>query len=261
MLLGPTDPEEIIRFLLEDTPEPYLFARAIGLLTLCAWMRWPDDQDAVLDAQTTAAATAFLHERTKGNMPTIPLTLDRLCDSIVNRRAAGQYWEAFNEQMGITDIVSFFMHCPEEQRPSLGKAYYFIDEGGLVSAASDEEERTPLKRDRSSLKDAWKKHARSGPLLWATLVFEKDSEAFWYAPDDIHCLKKANALVQSKQRLLNLFGIALFSQERLIQLLQTTGAAPSKFPLFPTIVKPIEPDIGTFDKEQLRILDSYSAPQ
>lgn len=261
MSLGPTDPEKIIDLLLKDTPEPFPFARLIALLTLCAWMRWPDDEDVVLDAQTTAAATVFLHEHKKGNAPRIPLTLERLCDSIVDRRVTGQYWEAFEEQVGTTDIVAFFMHCPEERRPSLGKAYYFIDEGGLVSSDFTEEERKQMKRARSSLKAAWKEQARSGPLLWAAQIFEDDPDLSFFAPDDVDYLEDANSFVQSRDRLLTFFGIALFCQQKLTRLLKATGAAKIKFLTFPKIVKPLAPDIGTFDEEQLKILDGYAAPQ
>jgi hypothetical protein len=260
MSLGPTDPEKIIGFLLQNTPEPFPFARLIALLTLCAWMRWPDDEDVILDAQTTAAAMVLLHEQKRGKSPSIPLKLERVCESIIDRRIYGQYWEAFEEQT-VTDIVTFFMHCPEEQQPSLGKAYYFISKGGLVSSDFDEKERKEMIRARSSLKAAWKLQAKSAPLLWATLVLDEDSEVFWYAPDDIDCFEAANAFLQSRKRLLNLFGIALFSQQKLTRLLAAVGATKIQFLTFPKIVKPVAPDIGTFDEEQLKILDGYAAPQ
>jgi len=261
MSLGPTDPEEIIHFLLQDTQEPFPFARLIALLTLCAWMRWPDDQDVIRDAQTTAAATVFLHERKKGNTPSIPLTFERLCDSIVDRRVTGQYWEAFEEQIGITEIVTFFMHCPEERRPSLGKAYHLISEGGLVSSDFTEEERKEMTRARSSLKAAWKEQAKSGPLLWATQVFEDDPDLPYYAPDDVDCLEDAIAFVQSKDRLLAFFGVALFCQQKLARLLDQSSAAKIDILRFPDVVTPVDPNLGTFDEDQLKILDKYAAPQ
>lgn len=261
MSLGPTDPEEIINFLLSSASEPFPFARAIALLTLCAWMRWPDDEDVVLDAQTTAAATIFLHERKKGNAPSIPLTPERLCDSIVDRRVTGQYWEAFEEQIGIADIVAFFMHCPEELRPSLGKAYYFIDKGGLISSDFNEEERKQLKRARSSLKASWKEQARSGPLLWATQVFEDDPELPHYAPDDADYLEDAIAFVQSRDRLLAFLGVALFCQQKITRLLDKSVVTKIGFPRFPDVVTPVDPELGTFDDDQLKILNKYVAPQ
>jgi hypothetical protein len=223
-------------------------------------MRWPDEEDVILDAQTTAAAMVLLREQKRGKNLSIPLKLERVCESIIDRRIYGQYWEAFEEQT-VTDIVTFFMHCPEQQQPSLGKAYYFISRGGLVSSDFDEKERKEMIRARSSLKAAWKSQARSGPLLWATLVLDEDTEVFWYAPDDIDCFEAANVLVQSRKRLLNLFGIALFSQQKLTRLLAATGARQVKFLTFPKIVKPVAPHIGTFDEEQLKILDGYAAPQ
>ena len=261
MSLGPTDPEEIIHFLLDDTPEPFPFARLIALLTLCAWMNWPDDEDVILDAQTTAAATVFLHERKKGNTPSIPLTFERLCDSIVDRRVAGQYWEALEESVGTEDIVAFFMHCPEEERPSLGKAYHFIDEGGFLSSEFNAKEQKQMKRARSSLKAAWKEQAKSGPLLWATQVFEEDPDLPLFAPDDTAYLEDAIVLVQSKERLLAFFGVALYCQQKLSRLLDKSVAAKIDFIRFPEMVAPVDPQIGTFDEEQLAILHKYAAPQ
>jgi hypothetical protein len=262
MSLGPTDPEEIIDFLLQETPEPYPFARLIALLTLCAWMRWPDDQDVVLDAQTTAAATVFLHEREKGNAPSIPLTLGRLCDSVVDRKVTGQYWEAFEEQLGVTDIVSFFMHCPEERKPSLGKAYYFIEKGGFLPDDLNDEETKEFSRGaRSSLKAAWKEQARSGPLLYAAETFDEDLDLYWCSPDDDTYLEDATSLTYHKIRLMTFFGVALFCQQKLVRLLDKAAAAQIRFPKFPESVTPVDPGWGTFDEDQLRILDKYAAPQ
>jgi hypothetical protein len=265
MSLGPTDPEDIIDFLLQDTPEPFPFARLVALLTLCAWMRWPDDDDdVVFDAQTTAAAAIFLHERERGNTPSMPLAIDRLCDSIIDRRVAGQYHEAFEEEtvMAITDLVGFFMHCPEERKPSLGKAYHFIESGGFLPTDCDEQDRKQMKRARSSLKVAWKTQARSGPLLWATQLFEEDPELAWYAPDDVEYFEHAITFQQSRERLLNFFGVALFCQQKLSRLLEQQSAATKiNFLNFPKVVKPVAPDIHTFDEDQLKLLDKYAAPQ
>lgn len=261
MSLGPTDPEEIIRFLLDDAPEPFRFARLIALLTLCAWMRWPDDKDVIRDAQTTAAAMIFLHEQKTGTAPSIPLSFERLCESIVDRRVSGQYWEAFEEQYGVTDIVNFFMHCPEERQPSLGKAYFFIDEGGFLPLDANDEEKKQFRRARSSLKAAWKEQARSGPLLYAAEIFDDDTDLRWYAPDDDIYLEEAIAITQDRERLLRFFGVALFCQQKLARLLDKSAAAKLDFPKFPDVVAPVDPQLGTFDDEQLTILDKYTAPQ
>jgi hypothetical protein len=260
MSLGPIDPEKIIRLLLNDSAEPYPFSRLIALLTLCAWMRWPDDPEVVLDAQTTAAAMVCLKQRKRRKSHSIPLTLERACETIVNRQIFGTYDEAFDEPSAV-DIVSFFMHCPEELQPSLGKAYHFVGHGGFVSSDFDAKERKQMIRARSSLKAAWKLQARSSPLLWAIEIFEEDNEVYCYSPDALDCFKKANALVQNRKRLLNLFGLALFCQQKMTRLLRATGATTPMFLRFPKIVQPVEPDIGTFDEDQLKILAKYAAPQ
>lgn len=261
MSLGPTDPEEIIQFLLSTDSEPFPFARLIALLTFCTWMRWPDDDDVVLDAQTTAAAMVHLREVKRGNSPSIPLVLDRLCETIVDRRVTGQYWEAFEEQFGVTDIVNFFMHCPEEIQPSLGKAYHFIQEGGFLPTDADEGEEKQLTRARSTLKAAWKEQARSGPLLYAAAIFDEDSDLQWYAPDDDTYLDEAIEFVQDQKRLLTFFGVALFCQRKLVRLLDKAVAEKLRFPRFPDVVTPVDPELGIFDEGQLKILAEYVAPQ
>lgn len=225
-------------------------------------MRWPDDEDVVLDAQTTAAANIFLRERERGSSPQLPLSFERLCQSIVCREIYGQYEDAFEELTDITDIVGFFMHCPEERRPSLGKAYHFIDSGGFVPTDADEKDRRQMKRARSSLKAAWKAQARSGPLLWATYQFEDDPDLPYFSPDSVDYLEDAIAFVQNRDRLLAFFGVALFCQQKLSRLLEKQPlAAKVKFLTFPEIVRPIRPDIYTLDEDQLKILDKYAAPQ
>ena len=60
------------------------------------------------------------------------------------RQVNGSYMEAFPEYTHVSDLVAFFMHCPEDLRPSLNKAYFFIEEGGHLP---DE----PLTRGNSSI--------------------------------------------------------------------------------------------------------------
>jgi hypothetical protein len=262
MSLGPTDPEEIIDFLLQDNPEPFPFARLVALLTLCAWMRWPDDEDVVLDAQTVAAANVFLRERERGTSLQLPLSLERLCHSVVYREISGQYEDAFDELNDIAEIVGFFMHCPEERRPSLGKAYHFIGSGGFLPTDADDKDRRQMKRARSSLKATWKAQARSGPLLWATYHFEDDPDLPYFSPDDVDYLEDAITFAQNRDRLLTFFGVALFCQQKLGRLLeQHPLAAKIKFLTFPELVRPIVPDIVPLDEDQLKILDKYVAPQ
>jgi hypothetical protein len=128
--LGPTDPSEIMEFILDEKHEPFPFAKLIALLTLCVWMRWPDDQEVIEDAQITAAAAVFLHEQQKGRSSVIPLRIDRLARSVVIRQVTGSYVEALPDYTHVSDLVAFFMHCPEDINPSLNKAYFFIEEGG-----------------------------------------------------------------------------------------------------------------------------------
>ena len=102
--LGPTNPDKIIAFLLTDQKEPYPFAKLVALLTLCTWMRWPDDQELIEDAQITAAAPIYLHAKGKGEAPAIPLDIDRLARSVAMRQISGLYFEAFLERGNVVDL-------------------------------------------------------------------------------------------------------------------------------------------------------------
>lgn len=261
MTLGPLDPETIINLLLDEKPESFSSEKLIALMTLCAWMRWPDDEEIHRDAQTTAAATILLHQKEKGDDPAIPLTIDTLARCIVQRQIYGHYWEAFEEQIGITDLVAFFMFCPEELKPSMGKAYHFIDAGGFLNGDEAKDEKNRMKRARSSLKIAWKEQARSGALLLACEIFEEDPELCFYAPDDSDYFDAAEAFLKNKNRLLSFFGVALFFQEKLKRVLGHTAASNIRFLRFPDVVKPVDPGLGSFDAGQLAILAKYAAPQ
>jgi hypothetical protein len=260
--LGPTDPSEIMEFILDEKHEPFPFAKLIALLTLCAWMRWPDDQEVIEDAQITAAAAVFLHEQNKGRSPVIPLRIDRLARSVVIRQVTGSYVEAFPEYTHVMHLIAFFMHCPEDLSPSLNKAYFFIEEDGhLPDEQLTKGEIRELKRGRSALKIAWTEQAKAGPLLFAAALSENDHNISDYAPDDSEFFDEASQLVRDRNRLLNYFGMALWCQQKLIRLLGTTGARKIKFPQFPAAVKPIDPQFNTYDETQLKILSKYRAPQ
>ena len=266
--LGPTDPDKIMAFLLADQKEPYPFAKLVALLTLCTWMRWPDDEELIEDAQITAAASIYVHEKEKGKAPAIPLDIDRLARSVASRQLSGMYLEAFLERGTVVELVSFFMHCPEELKPSLNKAYDFIEKGGFIPLDATKEDISNLKRARSTLKIAWKEQAISAPLLHASQpMFEDDSEhddeafIYDYAPDDPDCFDEAQRFVQNRDRVLKFFGEARYCQEKIQRLLDPDAAAKLHFPTFPKIVTPIDPGFGTFDEAQMAIARTYRAPQ
>jgi hypothetical protein len=260
--LGPTEPEQIIAFLLTDHTEPYPFAKLVAFLTLCTWMRWPDDQELIEDAQITAAASIYIHEKEKGNAPAIPLTVERLAHTVAFRQLVGSYQDAFYERGLIGDLIFFFMMCPEDLRPSLGKAYHFIDSGGFIPEDATEEEIASLRRARSSLKIAWKEQAVAGPLLFTSNAFGDDDDAIDdFAPDAPEYFDEAQQLVLNRDRMLQFFGEALHCQEKLQRLLDPDAAAKLLFPKFPSVVTPVDPGFGAFHETQVEIIKKYRAPQ
>jgi hypothetical protein len=260
--LGPTNPTEIMEFLLDHAPEPFPFAKMIALPTLCAWMRWPDDPEVIEDAQTTAAAAIFLHEKENGNSTSIPLSTHRLATSVVNRQVNGSYGEVFPQYVEVASLVAFFMHCPEHLNPSLNKAYFFVEEGGDCPEGDiTEAEMREWKTSRTSLKVAWKEQAQAGPLLFVACLHDDGHQISDYAPDDPDYFDEIAELVQSKDRLSDYLGKALWCQQKLLRLLDTNAAAQIDFPEFTSSVKPVDPKLMIYDASQIKLVESYRAPQ
>jgi hypothetical protein len=263
MSLGPTDPEQIIKFLIGSAPEPYPYAKVVALLTFCAWMRWPNDVELIESAQVTAAACVVVYEKANGNNVTIPLTIESLCEAIINDPLASNFEDAMLSATDpITNIVSFFMFCPEERKPSLLKARYFINAGGFVDDDIPKDEVKQYKKSEATLKVVWKQQAVAGPFLWAGHFFEEDPENLELlniVPDEIESVAIARNFLADSVKIRRFLGIALFCQNKLSRLLDPS-AAKVRFVKFPKSVQPIEPGIGTFDEKQLEILSKYRAP-
>lgn len=260
MSLGPTDPKEIIEFLIGSTPEPYPYAKVVALLTFCAWMRWPNDAELVRSAQIAAAATVVVHERENKRSVETPLTVDILCDALINLSLAGTYYDAMEPVTEpVTDIVGFFMHCPEHLKPSLLKARFFIDSGGFVPEDVEEDDEKQYKRSPATMKVVWKEQAVASPFLWAGLHFEDNFDLLDLVPDEVESISIAQNFLGEPERFRTFLGVALYCQNKLLRLLDP-AAARFEFLEFPDSIEPITPEIGTFDEAQLAVLGKYQAP-
>jgi hypothetical protein len=254
------DPEHLILTII--APDQNHFSRLVALMTFCAWMRWPADQDLIYSAQVAAMASIVVSEKVKGDLFETPLTVEILADALINTSLAGPFVEAFEEmEDSITEMVGFFMHCPEELRPSLLKARDFIDRGGFVPEGIEKNEQKQYKRSRSTLKVVWTDQAAAGPFLWAAYYSDENLELLDLLPDDPETIPAATAFLNNKKRILDFFGVARFCQEKLLRLLDPNAAGRIRFLSFPDSIAAVKPDIETFDDAQLVILKSYQAPQ
>jgi len=260
MSFGPTKPKEILKFLLGNEREPYPFARAVSLLTFCTWMRWPNDPEVVQDAHIHALASSVILQRDRGKSIKTPLSLEILCDALIHPRITGLYHMEEPALEPITDIVSFFMFCPGALKPSLLKARHFINANGFVPEdLTDDAEKKKYRKGKTVSKAVWREQAISGPFLWAGQFFEEDYDLLELTPDEPESVFAAAQFLDERTRFERFLGVALFCQNKLARLLDPS-AAEIRFLEFPKEIKPIDPEIGTFDESQLKIMKGYRAP-
>lgn len=267
MDLGSTKPEELIKMILNSKAEPYPYARVVALLAFSVWMRWPLDPELVRIAQTIAAANVALAKKELIDISDMPLSIEILCDALINKSLAEPFANVFDESDDtIVRIIGFFMHCPEDQKPSLLKARYFIENGGFAPDEVSKDETKEFIVSSSTLKAVWKNQATSGPFMWAAYYYEDDSETpeqklIELAPDDPDSVHEAEALLQDRGQLTRFLGVARFCQEKLLRLLDPAASSRFQAVKFPEEIKPVIPNIGTFDEGQLTILRNYAVPQ
>ncbi len=258
---GPNKPDEFLEFLLKPD-EPYPFAKAVALLTFRAWMCWPDDDEMISAAQIAAAASVAVYQKRNGLTVTPPLSIDILSEALVENSLPGVYADAFEDaHESISDIVGFFMHCPDELKPSLLKARYFIDQGGFAPSEIDKSELKQYKQSPTTMKAAWNAQAPAGPFVWAVHFNEEVVDILSLSPDSVEDVEMAQTIATDIPRMKRLFGIARFCQERLLNLLDAGSASRFKFVKFPDSIRPIAPDLELFDEAQRKIMESYHAPQ
>jgi hypothetical protein len=254
------DPEHLVLTII--APDQDRLSRVVALMTFCAWMRWPTEQDLIYSAQVATMASIVVGEKARGDIFEPPLTVEILADALINYSLAGPFVLAFEEmEDSITEMIGFFMHCPEELRPSLLKARDFIDKGGFVPEGIEKNEQKQYKRSLSTLKVVWATQAAAGPFLWAAHHSDENLNLLDLLPDDPETIPAATAFLKNKKRILDFFGVARFCQEKLLRLLDPNAAERIRFLSFPDSIAAVRPNIVTFDDAQLEILKSYRAPQ
>lgn len=253
-------PEQLLAVITGKRRLKYPFEDVVAFLTFCGWMRWPHENDLVLAAHLAAKASVIVWQKDHKKRVTVPTTIYELSNAIVRDSIPHKYRAAFGDlDNSITEIVGFFMHCPEELKPSLLKARYFINNGGFVPEGIEKAELNFYKDGATTLKSVWKSQAISGPFLWA--AYSEDAlEILSFYPDDPDCVPLAAKFIRDKDRLENYLGIARYCQERLIRLLNPDSASRFNFVKIPNSIRSVEPDIEMFDDAQLSILKGYAAP-
>ena len=103
------------------------------------------------------------------------------------------------------------------------------------------------------LKALWKDYRIVGPLAWAAEYELYD--LINMAPDFDEMTSNALPITTTQSALNNYFGAAKFCTDKLKQL------GFDGFFELPSYIAPYDPNLGTFDSEQLSITAEYAAPE
>jgi hypothetical protein len=259
--------------------EVYPFEKYTALVTFSTWLRWHQHPDVVDIAGVVAAAHVILAiedgeiKVPKGRRQIITdkivemeFTVLRAADALVTCCRLDSFEKASEQSAGwlsnVSQIVRFMIKCPAKQKPSLNKAFFFIDEGGFgddMTIYSRGEER-PYKVSPASLRSDWSNFAISGPFVLA--AEHLDMEAILHLPPDSNeSIADATKLLSSPAKLRTYFGLARHVQELLLQRLDKTSRERFPFVKFPDAITThvVEPQPLTAD--QMAIVDRYRAPK
>lgn len=256
----------LIGKLYEGKQERFPYERAIEIIKLSSWIMFPEEPRVLQHAQTTAAANLIRmlssRELRRGNNRTevieeiaravlLPIAV---ADSLLNPPLAHpfsmeieaqspDYWDA-------VDIVQFFFRCPKDLKPSLNKAIFFLESGGLG------DERT---MSAASLRSYWVKYAVSASFPVAEQLL--GHSIIGLAPDSKAALKTAIKLADKPDELRTYLSAVKNVQETLISKLDEKSRARFKFIRFPEAVgDDVDVEHNPYETNQVELIRKYRAP-
>lgn len=255
------DVSKFIALLVDGKSEAHPFEKHIALCMLCTWLYDPDDADVLTQASIVSAANFFCRCK-DDRAQQIPLSKQQLASALADPPLAtdfNSYFEGLQSSMhSITEIVSFFIFCPDHVSPSLNKAFYFIEQGGFMDKGQppeDQRELLKLRRRKSTLKALWKQRAHTAAFIWAANFTLP--ELLELSPDDADILKTTERILRKPERLRRYFQTVRWCQTRLHDCLEPAVRRKITLHEFPDTLLSSRPNVGKFDAEQLRILSSY----
>lgn len=263
VMTGPLKPKigELIALLIGERSEAHPLEKHIALGTFCTWLYDPDD-DKVLEHATIVSAANIFRRCKDVRADTIPLSKQQLACALADPPLATDFVSYFtnleSSMDSLTNIVSFFMFCPDNIVPSLNKAFHFIEEGGFVDrsqSAEDQRELLKLRRRKSTLKALWKERAHTAPFVWSANF--KLPEILELAPDDANIFKTTEKLLKKPEKLRRYFETVQWCQDRLQNNLEPSARRKIIFHKLPETLPGLRPNIGKFDRDQLKIISSY----
>lgn len=242
--------------------ERFAKERETALIGFVAWMCYPKNAKLIAAAQAIGAANYFLHSKDSKKVPRSNPHFSQsvFASTLINYPLDAHLAELdleFDDLQNITEIVNFFMICPDEHKPSLLKSIYFIDEGGFIPSDIRPEEKRKYKRSAATLKNSWRKLAVASPFIWAAGL-EDFKIIFDLSPASPAMVKASNKLLSRRSALSDFFGNARFCQEH---LLGRFSPRTFKFIEFPSSVKSEPVQCEALDRAGIELIRSYRAPK
>jgi hypothetical protein len=260
--IAPFNPTDAISVLTGGREERFTKERETALLGFVAWMCYPNKPKVIAAAQAIGAANHFLSVKdgTKITQSNPHFSQHAFASTLINYPLDAHLTNLdyeFDDFQNITEIITLFMACPDEHKPSFLKAIYFIDEGGFVPRDIRPEEKSKYKRSAATLKNTWRKLAAASPFIWAAGI-DDFKVIFDLSPASPTMVKASKRLLSRPSELLQFFGNAKFCQEH---LLGRFSPRTFKFIKFPPNVSSQAVQCEPLDKEGIALVRSYRAPK
>lgn len=135
--------------------------------------------------------------------------------------------------MRTAESISFFLlGCPADKKPSLNKAYYFLERDGFGIGTSQSKQKYG-KSARTTSKNAWTLYGSVSCLLLAQTTTGIDFDLL--NPEDASTISDVNKVLQNRN-FSGFFGVAKHLQNRLKLLLPKESEVVRNFPDIPDTI-------------------------
>jgi hypothetical protein len=263
---------DLVEVICDHRKEAFPFEKYAALMTFSTWLRAPNNPDMIGNPQVVGAALIIRAIRggtlkVPGNKRTeyidsIAETLlppEIVADALIKRATPGSFRDYFGATAPrlswVGAIVAFLLRCPTKERPSLNKAWFFIDEKGFSSVNQPENSRVP----KTYLKDAWTTLAVCAPFVYAAEDGEVSS-LLDLAPDDDQTITKISELINHKTDFKLYFGYVQYIQTVLLTRFDWKTLEWLTFVDFPSWIEPFVQVFEPLEADQIAILNGYLPP-
>jgi hypothetical protein len=272
------DLADLMEVICQYRRERFSFERHVAAMTFCAWLHYPL-RPAVAEYGRLLAGANVIRALKHGFLKLSPITRRKQIASIFGavitpdaisrlllQSPVGGFenWTEFNSQevSDASGISNFLVQCPSELKPSLNKAFFFIDEGGYPGTVSV-----------STTKKVWAKFAPAASFASAAYffrlerleqghsIFSSNIDLFHLPPDGVKSVEDAATLLDRTDDLRDYFSVCRFIQERLLAIIGKKAGSQIALVTFPNSIKPKPIPIHPLEPRQIEIVRRYRAPK